>query len=298
MPYKIPAFIGVRALAWLTIKMDDRCMPLFVISRHINIISYFHITHGVTMTAFQEAANVLLARRTAGTKAPRLEESIRPQSLDDALAIHAEMEKIETTGAWKCLLPPAEDKIIVAPIFNVQQDSDTVVLFEDKEVARVEPEICFLLSKDLSPKASPYSEAEIIDAIGSAHMALELMQSRYAEDAGQNFYESLADGMLNQGVYVGPEIDKDEALTTSTVKINVSQDQDVRELDGKHPNPRAVDGLIWLVNYMNERGVTIKAGHPIITGSFKGIVPMAFDIETTIEYEGIGKFTVTFKRPA
>ncbi|TCS42398.1 hydratase [Reinekea marinisedimentorum] len=250
------------------------------------------------MTAFQQAAKELLSRRQAGTKAPRLEESIRPESIEDALAIQDEMAKIETVGGWKCLQPLAEDKIIAAPIFNVQRDSAVVELFEDKEVARVEPEISFVLAKDLPPKEGDYSEQEVIDAIGSAHMALELMQSRYADDAEQSYFESLADCMVNQGMYVGPEIDKATAVGVSTVQIKVTQGDDVRELDGKHPNDRAVDGLIWLVNYMSKRGVTLKKDAAIITGSFKGIVPMAFDVETTIAYEGLGEYKVTFKRPA
>ncbi|MBU2885730.1 hydratase [Gilvimarinus agarilyticus] len=248
------------------------------------------------MTDFQKAAQELLSRRKAGTKAPRLDESIRPNSIDDALAVQAEMAKIETVGGWKCLLPPAEDKIIAAPIFNVQKDSDTVELFEDKGVARVEPEVCFVLGQDLPVKEGGYSEADIVDAIGSAHMALELMQSRYADDAEQSFFESLADCMINQGVFVGPEIDKGTAIGLNAIQLKVTQGDDVRELDGKHPNDRAIDGLVWLVNYMGERGVGLKAGAAIITGSFKGIVNMVFDVETTIAYEGLGEYTVTFKR--
>jgi 2-keto-4-pentenoate hydratase len=250
------------------------------------------------MTAFQQAAKELLSRRKAGTKAPRLDESIRPNSFEDTFAIHDEMAKIETIGGWKCLFPLSEDKIIAAPIFNVQNGTDVVELFEDKEVARVEPEIAFILNRDLPPKDVDYSEAEIIDAIGSAHMALELMQSRFADDAGQSYFESLADCLLNQGAYVGPEIDKAKAMDVSTVKITVTQGEEVRELDGKHPNDRAIDGVFWLVNFMSKRGVTLKSGAAIITGSFKGIVPMAFDVETTIAYEGLGHYQVTFKRPA
>ena len=155
----------------------------------------------------------------------------------------------------------------------MQKDSVIVELFEDKSVARVEPEVCFILDKPLPAKEGGYSEDEIIDAIGSAHMALELMQSRYAEDADQSFYESLADCMLNQGVYVGPEIDKTTAIGLNQVKITVVQGEDVRELDGKHPNDRAIDGLCWLANYMSERGLGLDTGAAVITGSFKGHHP-------------------------
>lgn len=248
------------------------------------------------MSAHEQAAKVLLNRREAGTKAPRLEASIRPTSIDDALLIHDEMAKLKTVGGWKCLLPLEEDSIIAAPIFNVQ-NGPVAELFEDNNVARVEPEIGFILAKDLPVKADEYSEAEIIDAIDSAHMALELMQSRFADDAGQSFHESLADCLLNQGVFIGPEIDKVKAINTSHIKITVTQGDDVRKLEGKHPNDRAIDGLVWLVNYMGKRGVGLKAGAAIITGSFKGIVNMAFDVETKIAYEGLGDYQVTFKRP-
>lgn len=248
------------------------------------------------MAIYKKAAQELLNRRRAGTKAPRLDESIRPNSIDDALAIHAEMANVTKVGGWKCLLPPAEGKIIAAPILNVQQNSPFVELFEDNSVARVEPEICFVLSQNIPAKGGKYTESEIIDFIGSAHMALELMQSRFADDANPSFYESLADCMFNQGVYVGPEIDKITAVNTSNVQIKVIQGDEVRELDGKHPNERAIDGLVWLVNYMSHRGVELKAGAAIITGSFKGIVNMAFDVETTISYQGVGDYKVTFKR--
>ena len=248
------------------------------------------------MSAYKQAAQELLNRREAGTKAPRLKESIRPMSIDDALFIHAEMATLKKVNGWKCLLPLEEDAIIAAPIFNVQS-GPVAELFEDNDVARVEPEIGFILAKSLPVKTDNYSETEVVDAIGSAHMALELMQSRFADDAGQSVHESLADGLLNQGVFIGPEIDKTKAINTSHLKITVTQGDDVRELDGKHPNDRAVDGLVWLVNYMGKRGVGLESGAAIITGSFKGIVNMAFDVETTIAYEGLGDYQVTFKRP-
>lgn len=249
------------------------------------------------MTAFQQAAQELLNRRKPGTKAPCLDESMRPKSIDDALAIQAEMANIQTVKGWKCLLPPAEGKVVVAPIFDVQRNSDVVTLLADNGVARVEPEIGFVLSKALPAKDTDYTEAEIVDAIGSAHMALELVQSRYADDSGKVFFDSLADCMINQGLYLGPELDKATAIELSEVQLNITQGNDAQVLDGKHPNPRAIAGLLWLVNYMSKRGVSFAAGEAIITGSFKGVVEMQFNVETTVGYEGLGEYTVTFKQP-
>ncbi len=72
-----------------------------------------------------------------------------------------------------------------------------------KGVARVEPKIALLLTKSLPWSLNGYSEAQINDAIGSCHMALELIQSRFADDSGAEFYEVLADCLANQGLFLG-----------------------------------------------------------------------------------------------
>ncbi|MEO9945898.1 hydratase [Paraglaciecola sp.] len=247
------------------------------------------------MNNFQEAAKQLLSRRQAEAKYSCLDDDIRPKTNDEALAIQGEMAKLHKVKGWKCLLPPAEGKIVVAPIFDLQQDTPTVALFADNGVARVEPEIGFVLAKPLAVKTSDYTESEIVDAIGTAHMALELIQSRYADDAGKEFADSLADCMVNQGVFIGPEVDKNIAIDLSTVQLNITQNGEPQAFDGKHPNPRAIDGLVWLINYMTKRGVSFEAGEVIITGSFKGVLDMPFDVETTISYQDLAEYTVTFK---
>ena len=75
------------------------------------------------------------------------------------------------------------------------QQGEVCELFADtgsvsgKEVVRVEPEIAFVLAKPLPANSNGYSKAQINDAIGSCHMALELIQSRFADDSGAEFYE-------------------------------------------------------------------------------------------------------------
>ncbi|AWB65017.1 hydratase [Saccharobesus litoralis] len=246
-----------------------------------------------------QAANELLSRRVAGTKAPRLDESIRPTSLDDVFAIHAEMSQQLKVGGWKCLLPPAEGKVIAAPIFeNSKQSGASCELFADNDCARLEPEITFILGKDLPAKEGGYSESEIKEAISSTHMALELMQARYATDSQADYFEKLADCMVNQGLFIGPELDKQAAFNANEMTIKVNQPGDDRAFSGVHPNGQADKPLYWFVNYMSERGIDLLAGQAIITGSFCGIVEVAFDQPTTISYEGLGEYQVQFTAKA
>ncbi|MCW1890493.1 hypothetical protein OK016_19805 [Vibrio chagasii] len=64
-----------------------------------------------------------------------------------------------------------------------------------KEVARIEPEIKLVLATSLCPQtqmATAKSKSTMLLVLASG---TELMQSRFADDSGAEFYEKLADGL-------------------------------------------------------------------------------------------------------
>ncbi|MCA0937529.1 hydratase [Vibrio alginolyticus] len=246
----------------------------------------------------KQAASELLSRRVAGIKAPRLDNKFCPTCVEDAVNIQSSMIDLHTdrVGGWKCLQPLAEDKFVLAPIFaDTVQRGSICELYRDNGVARIEPEIAFVLAKPLVANHEGYSEEQINDAIGSCHMALELMQSRFADDSGAEFFERLADGLMNQGLFIGPEIDREKAFDASKINVTVAQPENTQQFAGKHPNTLAQTPVYWFINYMTRRGVDFQANESIITGSYCGIVEVEFDKPTTITYEGIGEYTVEFK---
>ena len=251
----------------------------------------------MTDDIYKQAATELLNRRVAGTKAQRLSEQLRPINMEDALQIQSSMidQHNAKVGGWKCSLPLADDQLVVAPIFSdTIQHGNSCELFADNNVARIEPEIAFVLAKDLPANPEGYSEDQINDAIGSCHMALELMQERFADDSGVEFYEKLADCLVNQGLFIGPEIDREKAFNTANIDITVTQDDKIQTFAGKHPNAAAHSPVYWLINYMTRRGVEFHAGEAIITGSFCGIVEVEFDTPTTVNYDDLGEYQVSF----
>ena len=70
-----------------------------------------------------------------------------------------------------------------------------------------------------------YTEAEVDKAIGSYHMALELLQRRYAASANDEliFADRQADCLLNQGIFVGPEITKAQAHDAAEIKLSIDE---------------------------------------------------------------------------
>ena len=72
--------------------------------------------------------------------------------------------------------------------------------------AQIEPEIAFVLARDLPARSTPYDEEEVRDAVKEAHFVLEILGSRYAEfgSPALTAVENLADSIANQGLFVGP----------------------------------------------------------------------------------------------
>lgn len=246
----------------------------------------------------KKSAQILLANRQATVKKQRLSIGSRPENSEQALVIQAEMIKQCNDGikAWKCLLPLNEEQLVVAPIFaDTVQSGEDCALFADHQKARIEPEIAFLLGLDLPAKSEGYSELEIDNAIKSCHMALELIEDRFAGEENVSFYEKLADCLANQGLFIGPEIDKQDAYCASNIMINIDQADNKQHFTAKHPNTLPQNPLYWLINFMTKRGIGFTAGQAIITGSYAGVVEVAFNCITHVSYEGLGRYSVIFK---
>jgi 2-keto-4-pentenoate hydratase len=247
------------------------------------------------------AASILLERRINGSQGDRLPLEARPTTIEQAIAVQVAVayhwcEKMnDSFGGWKCL-QPSNENIVVAPIFTRTIDSVAPVsLWGDAEgLAPVEPEIGFVLGQDLPPRAEPYTAADVDVAISRTHMALELMRCRYADKSQCEFPEMLADSLLNQGMYVGPQIDSQKAKDAAQMQIHVSVNGEQKTYQGKHPNMSPRAGIYWLAEFLRQRGLGLKAGQVIITGSFAGIIQVPFDQDVQITYEGLGEMTVRF----
>ena len=135
---------------------------------------------------------------------------------------------------------------------------------------------------------------EIDESVASAHMALELVRSRYDDNSGVSFFEKLADCLGNQGLYVGPEISRSGAYECSALTVGIVQEGRDLGFSGKHPNNFPQLPLYWLVKHLNERGISLLSGQYIITGSYCGVIDVDVGIKTSVSYMGFGSYDVTF----
>lgn len=243
------------------------------------------------------AATILAERRGSGEQGPRLPESCRPLQVDTALAIQAAVtEQLgDRIGAWKCGMP-AEGRVVLAPIYaGTIHAANPCPAWAHAGQVRVEPELAFILGRDLPARDAPYTPSDVDAAIARTHLALELIDSRYSDPADATFVENLADGLLNQGLFIGPQVDSDQARTTGTMSIRISPEtgQEV-QLEGQHPNADPRAPLYWLAEFLRSKGQGLQAGQAVITGSYAGSFDVPVDRQIAIQYGSLGVLTVRF----
>lgn len=253
------------------------------------------------MTNPQESAAILVYRRKKGLKGELLPEHCRPQDLASALAVQSAVSEQwnndmdDSIGAWKCGMP-GPDKQVVAPIYTRTIDSiPPVSLWPKGNTARVEPELAFFIGKDLPARPTPYSEEEVTAALSRVHLALELINSRYSDCETPSFYDSLADGLVNQGLFIGPCVATDAAIGAAEIAIDVTYPDTHLSLAGKHPAGNPVAPLFWLVEFLRQRGDGLVAGQAVITGSYAGVVEVPLNTDINITYANLGDMQVSFK---
>lgn len=257
----------------------------------------------MTPKSIADAAQLLFDTRKSRREDARLSGALRPGDSAAALAIQQRVGAMLGLGigAWKCSVPTAEKPTILAPIFapNVRRDSPCPIALY-RGAARVEPEVAFEMGKDLPPRGKPYSDAEIRSAIGATRLVLELIGARYPDQTAVSFPELLADGIANQGLFVGPAVTPglDQPLDAFAITVDSPRGR-VAERDGKHPDGHPLRPLLWLANFLAGGGYVgvdgLKAGQVVTTGSYCGVLEVPLDTALSVRYGELGTLAVEFK---
>jgi 2-keto-4-pentenoate hydratase len=255
----------------------------------------------LTADQIEQAARHLLHARETGRAGPRLPESCRPAAPDDALAIQRRVQALlgATTGGWKCSLPAPERPVSFAPIFgaSIARTSPCAVPAR-AAVARIEPEVAWVLGRDLAPRAEPYREDEVRAAIAEVRLVLEILGSRYADPGAVGFAELLADHVSNAGLFIGPRLD--DAFSHALEGFSIAVDGPSAALhrrEGRHPDGHPLRPLVWLASYLahHRDAGKLEAGQIVTTGSYAGALDVPVGIPLSIAFGALGTIDVELK---
>ncbi len=257
-----------------------------------------NLTPMLTAAQRDEAARHLLAARRARQPGPRLPESCRPTEIEDALAIQQRVQALlgVATGGWKCSLPTPERAVAYAAIFapTIVQISPCPVIVHGATV-RIEPEIAFVLGRDLPRRAAPYSEPELRSSIAETRLVLEILGSRYADPGLVTFPELLADQVANQGLFVGPALR--DAFSRPLEGFLIAVDGPagaLRRRDGRHPDGHPLRPFLWLADFLATRPEVggLKAGQIVTTGSYAGALEVPAETPVLVRFGDLGSVAV------
>jgi 2-keto-4-pentenoate hydratase len=253
----------------------------------------------VSSALVEAAAQHLMAARRARRPGDRLPEACRPADCDAALAIQRRVAELvgEPIGGWKAG-PALGGKVNLAPISaaTIYKTSPCPVFTEGPTMG-IEPEVAFLLGRDLPPRVEPYSENDVRAAIAESRLVLELLRGRYADLPAVSFEEKLADSLTNQGLFVGPVVVDCLGRKLDGVPITVAEAGRTRVAhEGIHPAGHPLRPLIWLANYLASRGEGLVAGQIVTTGSYCGVLELPLAVPLNIEFGGLGVLSVELVR--
>jgi 2-oxo-hept-3-ene-1,7-dioate hydratase len=159
-----------------------------------------------------------------------------------------------------------------------------------------EVEYAAILGRDLPPRAQPYSQDEVAEAVASVHPGMEIAECRFAQD--DNFppvTAILADGSGSGSIVYGPAIADwrscDVAGQEVVLRINgVERRRGTARAAIEHP----LVPVTWLANELSRTGVGMKAGELVSTGTLTGMLVARAGEEHVADFGRFGSIRVTF----
>jgi 2-keto-4-pentenoate hydratase len=237
---------------------------------------------------------LLLEHRAAGTTIDDLPAELVPPDMDAAYAIQTEtLAVLGPVGAWKVSPYPETGEPFCSPLpLSYLHRSGETLARADFHDLGIEVEIAVTLARDLDAGATA---AEALAAIGSVHLALELIASRFTDRKAVPRTAVFADLQNGGGIVLGepvrlnalPELGE-EALTL------VFDGEDAGSAAGGPSTENMLRSLAWLASHAAGRGLALKAGTVVITGARIGPTPFAGRL-VAAKSDRFGAIEVSFK---
>ncbi len=252
----------------------------------------------------QEAADRLAEAWRIGILLPELPEDCRPRNAADGYRIQDLLadELGFPVGGWKigCTSAIAR-KILKARgpfagrVFATRMfASGTTLPATAYPMRGLEGEFAFRLTTALPARKRAYGLAEVTAAIGSLHLAIEIVDSRYADWLTVGTPSLIADQGSNGALVVGPAVPRwrTRKLDAQAVTMAVNG-KTVGKGTGADCLGHPLKALVWLANLMRGRG-GLPAGMVISTGTCSGFHRAAPGDRARADFGKLGAVEVGF----
>jgi 2-keto-4-pentenoate hydratase len=240
----------------------------------------------------QQAADLLWDCWAHNRRIAQLPPPLQPADRQQAYDIQARLEarsfaplagwKIGATGPGGQQLLNVDGPMAGRLLAERMHRNGAHVTLGDNLMSVIEAEVVFRMRSALPPRTQPYSQEEVMEAVGSVHPGIEIPDTRYQQFREVGAYQLIADNCCADQFVLGAPTSMDwrhldlAALATSAFIEGGEQ----RSGSGAQVlgDPRIA--LTWLVNELRQHGLTLAAGQLVATGST--IVPMPVQAGQTV----------------
>lgn len=228
-----------------------------------------------------------------------------PPDLATAYRIQDAVLKIQTRPVvgWKIAVirPDLRDRYtsdrVVGPVFagTIQSAADGATI--DTPVyaggfAAVEAEFAFRMARDLPMRDKPYDVGEVLDAVQSLHIAMEVASSPLATLSDLGPGAVIGDHGNNAGLVIGPDVSDWRGRDLASMKTRTVVDGAlVGEGSAASVPGGPVAALLFLVNQLATRGRIVAAGDYISTGATTGVHKVEIGMSALVDFGDLGSFT-------
>lgn len=260
-------------------------------------------------TDTQRASDILWAAWQAGAVLDALPDDCRPATADQAFAVQAlaESRSSQPLFGWKIAATSigGQQHIGVSgPLAGrllherVVASGATLSLAGNRMVV-AEPEFAFRLARDLPARSTPYEMGEVLAAVAALHPAIEVPDSRYADFVRAGEAQLIADNACAHQFVIGPAAPDDWRaidLVRHAVHAQVYGSERSYSRGGSGEavlgDPRLA--LTWLANELPRRGLQLRAGQVVTTGTCMKPLEITADDAVTVNFGALGMVAVRF----
>lgn len=257
-----------------------------------------------------EASNLLWSAWQATTVIEQLPEAIRPASRAQGYAVQATLERrsAKPLFGWKIAATSAAgqqhigvDGPLAGRLLAEQvRPGGATISLTGNRMRVAECEFAFRMARDLAPRATPYTLAEVMAAVASLHPAIEIPDSRYAAFEKVGAPQLIADNACTHLVMIGA------AATCNWRVLDLSRHAVTASIERPNTAPRHLHGsggnvlgdprlaLTWLANELCSVGVTLGTGQTVITGTCVTPIPVAAGDSLRAVFGPIGEIGAVF----
>lgn len=228
-----------------------------------------------------QAAEVLLQARRGNVQAPDFAPNCRPATLDDGYAIQRKVARRlgEPIAAWKVGMTSEEAQRrrglshpITGRVFASSLYMSPATPVGQLPMLCIEGELAFRMARSLPPRLRPYTRQEVVDAIDTMYLAIEICGSRFNTWMETDAAGVVADNGFNAGLVLGPPIGDWQTRILKDITVRMLVDGDVVG-QGSGAQVMAGDPILSVLFVANQQAVTgdgLLAGQVVTTGTLHG----------------------------